>query len=57
MKIYVEWQDQFFKWKRYGYYHSDISAYNIARSRAKSTGKRYRLISEDRSLLDIIEPN
>ncbi len=57
MKIYVEWQDQFFKWKRYGYYHSDISAYTIARARAKSTGKRYRLISEDRSLLDIIEPN
>ena len=57
MKIYVEWQDQFYKWKRYGCYHNDISAYNVAHARAKSTGKRYRLVSEDRSLIDIIEPH
>ena len=57
MKIYVEWQDQFYKWKRYGCYLNDISAYNVAHARAKSTGKRYRLVSEDRSLIDIIEPH
>ena len=56
MKIYVEWQDIFFKWKRYGYYHSEISAYQVAHARAKSTGKRYRLISEDRTLIDLIDP-
>ena len=57
MKIFVEWQDQFNRWQRYGYYHNDLTAYTVANSRAKSTGKRHRLITENRSLLDIIEPN
>jgi len=57
MKIFVEWQDQFKKWQRYGYYHSDLSAYSVANNRARSTGKRHRLITEDHSLLDIIEAN
>lgn len=57
MKIFVEWQDQFNRGQRYGYYHSDLSAYSVANNRARSTGKRHRLITEDHSLLDIIEAN
>ena len=56
MKIYIHWQDQFYKWQRYGYFHSEISAYNIANARAKATGKRYRLKSDDGSLLDYVAP-
>ena len=57
MKIYVEWCDQFNRWVRYGCYQNDLTAYSVANNRARSTGKRHRLITEDHSLLDIIEAN
>ena len=55
MKIFVEWKDQFNRWQRHGYYHSDLSSYSFSNDRERSTGKRHRLITEDLSLLDIIE--
>ena len=55
-KIYVSWQNQHYQWQQFGYYHSEISAYTIAKARAKATGKRYRLKSDDGSILDYIDP-
>jgi len=56
MKIYLSWQDQHFRWQHYGCFHNAISAYTTAHSRARSTGKRYRLKSDDGTLLDYVEP-
>ena len=57
MKIYLSWQDQHFRWQHYGCFHNAISAYTTAHSRANSTGKRYRLKSDDGTLLDYVEPS
>ena len=57
IKIFLGWQDQFNRGQRYACYHSDLSAYSVANNRTRLTGKRHRLITEDHSLLDIIEAN
>ena len=57
MKVFVQYQDLWFKWKHYGQFHSELSAYTIAKSRAKSTGKRFRLVDQQHNLIDLIEPN
>ncbi len=56
MKIIIKYRDQFFKYLRYGEVNSHISAYTIARSRAKATGKRFKLVDKDDNLIDFIDP-
>jgi len=55
MKINIEYQDQFGYWKHYQTKHNEADAYRTAQSRANSTGKRHRLIDENRNILDIID--
>ena len=55
-KVFIEWQTQFGTWQRYTMLHHEPSAYRTANHRAKSTGKRHRLIDEDGHLLDLIDP-
>ena len=54
-KVDIEWQDQFGKWHHLQYMHNEAFAYKSASARAKSTGKRHRLLI-DGSICDIIEP-
>ena len=54
-KVDIEWQDQFGKWHHLSYMHNEAFAYKSASARAKSTGKRHRLLI-DGSICDIIEP-
>lgn len=56
MKIYVEYQDQFGYWKSYTTKHHQQDAYRVAVNRAKTTGKRMRLVDENGRLLDLVEP-
>ena len=55
MKVYVQYQDQFGHWKPYTTKYNERDAFRTAESRARSTGKRYRLLDENNHLLDIIE--
>ena len=55
-KIIIQWQDQFGKWQQYQTVHHEGNAYQIAQQRARSTGKRHRLVDESGALLDLIEP-
>jgi hypothetical protein len=52
--IEVEWQDQFGNWHHYQTKHNAADAYRTAAARAKSTGKRHRLM-EDGRLSDLLD--
>lgn len=55
-KVIIQWQDQFGKWHRLQEQHNQASAYRTALQRARTTGKRHRLVDESGALLDLIEP-
>tara|TARA_B100001250_G_scaffold394906_1_gene399297 strand:+ start:1252 stop:1425 length:174 start_codon:yes stop_codon:yes gene_type:complete len=55
-KVNIEWQTQFGTWQHFTTKHHEPDAYRTASNRAKSTGKRHRLIDEDGHLLDLLEP-
>ena len=56
MKISIQWQDQFGYWKHYQMMHHFPGAYRTAKHRAKHTEMRHRLVNEDGTLLDLVEP-
>jgi hypothetical protein len=55
-KIHIQYQDQVGAWKHYTTKHHQGDAYRTAANRAKSTGKRHRLVDENGNLLDLIDP-
>ena len=55
-RFIIQWQDQFGRWQRYGEQHHEASAFRTAQARARSTGKRHRLVDSQGNLLDILEP-
>ena len=57
MKIHIEYQNQFGRWNHYQTKHNEADAYRTAAARAKSTGKRHRLVDTSGSLLDLVEPS
>ena len=52
----IEYQDQFGIWRRLMQMNHEPSAFRTASTRARSTGKRHRLVDEDGHLLDLIDP-
>jgi len=56
MKFTISWQDEWKRWQRYGVATNLLSAYKSAESRAKSTGRRFRLTDENNTLIDLIDP-
>jgi len=56
VKYYIEYQDQFRKWRPYQMQYGQTSAWNTASNRTRSTGKRHRLVDEGGRLLDLFEP-
>jgi hypothetical protein len=57
MKINIEYQNQFGRWNHYQTKNNEADAYRTAAARAKSTGKRHRLVDTSGSLLDLVEPS
>ncbi len=55
-RIVIQWQDQFGHWQRFQEKHNQADAYRTAQARARSTGKRHRLVDEGGRLLDLLEP-
>mgnify|MGYP001166174589 FL=1 len=55
MKITISWLDEWRKWQRYGVATNLRSAYKSAESRAKATGRRFKL-SDENGLIDLIDP-
>ena len=52
----IEWQDQFGLWRRLTEMNHQPSAFKKASDRAKSTGKRHRIVDEDGGFSDLIDP-
>ena len=55
-RIVIQWQDQFGHWQRFQEKHNQADAFRTAQARARSTGKRHRLIDAAGRLLDVVEP-
>lgn len=55
-KIDIQYQDQFGNWKHVQTKHNEGDAYRNAANRARSTGKRHRLVDERGNPLDLIDP-
>lgn len=55
-RIEIEVQNQFGRWQHVQTRHNEADAFRTAQSRARSSGKRHRLLDEDGRLLDVREP-
>jgi len=55
-KFIIQWQDQFGNWQRFQEKHNQADAFRTAQARARSTGKRHRLVDDHGHLIDLIEP-
>ena len=55
-RFIIQWQDQFGRWQRFQEKHNEADAFRTAQARARSTGKRHRLVDSQGNLLDILEP-
>ena len=55
-RIVIQWQDQFGRWQRFQEKHNQADAFRTAQARARSTGKRHRLIDQAGHLIDLLEP-
>lgn len=56
MKYFIEWLDQHNRWNKYSSYHHQPTAYKSASNRAKSTGKKHRIIDDSGQFVDLFEP-
>mgnify|MGYP001217796471 CR=1 FL=1 len=56
MKIHIEYMDQFHIWHHLQTMHHYPNAYRTAANRSKSTKKRHRLIDDNNTILDIVNP-
>ena len=55
-RVIIQWQDQFGRWQRYTEMHNQANAFRSDQARARSTGKRHRLVDPDGQLIDLITP-
>ncbi len=53
--VEIEYQDQFSRWRQCQTMHNEANAFRTAQSRARRTGKRYRITDENGSLRDVFE--
>lgn len=55
-RVHIEAQNQFGRWQHVQTKHNEADAFRTAQQRARSTGKRHRLVDDDGRLLDVVEP-
>ncbi len=55
-KFHIEFADQFSAWKHYQVKYNLPEAVRVAQSRARSTGKRFRVVDDDGHLMDLLTP-
>ena len=56
MKIFIEIQSQNGGWQPYSTCNHQTSAYNRASSLSKKKGKRFRMVDDNKRILDTITP-
>ncbi len=55
-KYFIQYHDQFGKWRPYQTKHNEADAFGVMKQRAESIGKRHRLVDEDGRFLDLVDP-
>ena len=55
IKVTIQYQDHQGYWRSFRTSHHEPSAYKEAHRRAKTTGKRHRLVDGSNRILDIID--
>lgn len=55
-RVDIQWQNQVGRWQHFQTMHNEANAFRTAQSRARSTGKRHRLVDANGQLLDLVEP-
>ena len=56
MKFVLQYQDRFDNWHRYQEKRNEGDAYRTAKSRAATTGMRFRLVDDNGNLIDLVTP-
>ena len=55
-KYVIQWRDQFGNYRNYQTQHGRTSAYRTAETKARQTGKVYRIVDGDGNLIDLFYP-
>ena len=55
-KYVIQWRDQFGNYRKYQTQHGRTSAYRTAETKARQTGKVYRIVDGDGNLVDLFYP-
>ena len=55
-KYVIQWRDQFGNYRNYQTQHGRTSAYRTAETKARQTGKVYRIVDGDGNLADLFYP-
>ena len=55
-KYVIQWRDQFGYYRNYQTQHGRTSAYRTAETKARQTGKVYRIVDGDGNLVDLFYP-
>ena len=55
-KYVIQWRDQFGNYRNYQTQHGRPSAYKTAETKARQTGKVYRIVDGDGNLVDLFYP-
>lgn len=55
-KFVIQYRDQFGNYRNYQIQHGRTSAYRTAETKARQTGKVYRIVDGDGNLVDLFYP-
>ena len=55
-KYVIQWRDQFGNYSNYQTQHGRTSAYRTAETKARQTGKVYRIVDGEGNLVDLFYP-
>ena len=55
-KFHIEYANQWSQWLHYQVKYNLPEAVRVAQSRARSTGKRFRVVDDDGHLMDLLTP-
>ena len=54
MKYHIYYQRQHGDWQKYTTKHNEADAFRVMQRKANADGKRYKLVSDDGRLIDLI---
>ena len=56
MKYKIQWQDRWGKWQNYQTKTNEADAFRVMEQMVKQKGIRHRIVDENNSLIDLLNP-